>query len=95
MQSPTHDIETSPTTPRLSQIKASSVHPSFTPTPFEPLLTVEDAANLLTLHPVTLLRWAREGRIPHRRLGRRVVFRVSELDKWLNAAQPNEVAHAA
>ena len=50
--------------------------------PFEPLLSAVDAGNLLGIHPVTLLRWAREGRVPHRRLGRKVKFRASELDSW-------------
>ena len=50
--------------------------------PFEPLLSAVDAGNLLGIHPVTLLRWAREGRVPHRRLGRQVKFRASELDSW-------------
>jgi excisionase family DNA binding protein len=50
--------------------------------PFEPLLSAADAGNLLGIHPVTLLRWAREGRVPHRRLGRKVKFRASELDSW-------------
>ncbi|MGD0443163.1 MAG: helix-turn-helix domain-containing protein [Edaphobacter sp.] len=50
--------------------------------PFEPLLSAEDAGNLLGIHPVTLLRWAREGRVPHWRLGRKVKFRASELNSW-------------
>ncbi len=49
---------------------------------FEPLLTATEAGKLLDTHPVTLLRWAREGRIPHRRLGRKVTFRASELNAW-------------
>lgn len=49
---------------------------------FEPLLSTTDAALLLNLHPVTLLRWAREGKLPHLRLGRKVMFRASELDAW-------------
>ena len=53
---------------------------------FEPLLTACEAGHLLDIHPVTLLRWAREGRIPHRRLGRKVRFRASELNAW--AATP-------
>ena len=52
------------------------------PAPFEPFLTAAEAGRLLDLHPVTLLRWAREGRVPHRRLGRKVTFRVSELNAW-------------
>jgi excisionase family DNA binding protein len=49
---------------------------------FEPLLTSVDAGKLLSLHPVTILRWAREGKIPHLRLGRKVMFRASELNSW-------------
>ena len=53
------------------------------PLPFEQLLSADEAAKLLLLHPVTLLRWAREGRIPSHRLGRKVAFRQSELNAWL------------
>ena len=49
---------------------------------FEPLISATDAGKLLGIHPVTVLRWAREGRIPHRRLGRKVKFRKTELDSW-------------
>ena len=62
---------------------------------FEPFIAVEETAGLLTLHPVTLLRWAREGRVPHHRFGRRVVFRLSELEKWLSSGQPAEAGCAA
>ena len=50
--------------------------------PFEALLSAVDAGSLLGIHHVTLLRWAREGKVPHRRLGRKVKFRASELDSW-------------
>jgi len=49
---------------------------------FEPLMRPNDAAALLGIHPVTLLRWAREGRVPSRRLGRKISFRASELNSW-------------
>lgn len=49
---------------------------------FEPLLSAEVAANLVDLHPVTLLRLAREGKVPHYRLGRKVRFRATELNDW-------------
>jgi excisionase family DNA binding protein len=49
---------------------------------FEPVISAVEAGKLLGIHPVTLLRWAREGKVPFRRLGRRVTFRVSELDSW-------------
>jgi len=50
---------------------------------FEPLISAHEAGRLLGIHPVTILRWAREGRVPHRRLGRRVAFRASELNQWV------------
>jgi excisionase family DNA binding protein len=54
-----------------------------TPTPiFEPLISAVEAGQLLGIHPVTILRWARERQIPHCRLGRKVKFRVSELNAW-------------
>lgn len=49
---------------------------------FEPLLSAIQAATLVKLHPGTLLRWAREGRVPHHRMSRKVFFRASELDAW-------------
>ncbi|MBS1801242.1 MAG: helix-turn-helix domain-containing protein [Acidobacteria bacterium] len=49
---------------------------------FEPLISAVEAGELLGIHPVTVLRWAREGKIPHRKLGRKVKFRKSELDYW-------------
>ena len=49
---------------------------------FEPLMSAAEAGQLMGVHPVTLLRWAREGRVPHRRLGRKVTFRASELNSW-------------
>jgi excisionase family DNA binding protein len=88
------DALPAPSAMQLSQVSALAL-PTPKTTTFEPLISAAEASQLLDLHPVTLLRWAREGRIPHRRLGRRVVFRVSELDRWLNSARPTEVAHAA
>jgi excisionase family DNA binding protein len=56
---------------------------------FEPLINEKEAAALLGgLHPKTLQRMARTGRIPAYRVGRRWCFRVSELDKWLKS-QPH------
>ena len=33
------------------------------------------------VHPVTLRKWAREGLIPHKRVGRRVMFSIEDLDE--------------
>ena len=54
-----------------------------TPAAFETLLSAFQAAQLLNLHQNTILLWARTGRIPCLRFGRRVAFRASALDKWL------------
>lgn len=66
--------------------------------------TASEAAKVARLHPVALLRWAREGRVPHRRLSaRKVVFPLSQLNDWLSsgcnytvpvghAAQPERMA---
>jgi excisionase family DNA binding protein len=89
------DVVTPPSAMHLPQMIAMAL-PSQKPVQFEPLISAVDAGQLLDIHPVTLLRWAREGRVPHRRLGRRVVFRVSELDRWLNSPQSTTgVGHAA
>ena len=60
-------------------------HHSFTHTIERPL-TAQQLSEVVPLHPVTLLRWAREGRIPHRRLGpRTVVFMPSDINAWLSS----------
>jgi excisionase family DNA binding protein len=59
------------------------------------LLTAAEAAAELRLHPVTILRWAREGRIPHRRLGRKVVFPLSLLNSWLESGYTDSAVRAA
>ena len=46
-------------------------------------VNVTRAAEILGVHPWTLYRWAREGRIPAVRLGRSVRFRVAALREWL------------
>lgn len=69
---------------------------------FEALLSATEAAQLLKLHPTTLLLWARTHRIPSLRLGRRVAFRASSLNQWLASrtlslpfALPNPESEAA
>lgn len=43
----------------------------------------DKAADLLDMHPDRLYRLAREGKVPHIRLGRSVRYRVSALLKWM------------
>jgi len=62
-------------------------------------LTAQQLAAIVPLHPATLLRWAREGKIPHRRLSaRKIVFLPSEINRWLgrgSALYAESVGHAA
>jgi len=54
------------------------------PSPFEPLLDDAGAARLLGgLHAKTVQRMAREGKIPHYRVGKYYRYRASELNQWL------------
>jgi excisionase family DNA binding protein len=62
---------------------------------FESLLSPALAARLLDIHPVTLLRWAREDRVPCHRIGRKVKFRVSELNAWLATGYTKRAVRAA
>jgi len=50
---------------------------------FEPLLSSAQAAALLQVHPKTLQKMAREGKVPGWRIGDLWRFRASELDTWL------------
>lgn len=57
-----------------------------TPEPLHvrPTLTAQELSRLIPLHPVTILRWARERKIPHRRLSaRKIVFLPDEINAWL------------
>lgn len=46
-------------------------------------LNSKEAAEFLSIHPKTLERFAREGRVPARRIGKLLRFYTSELDAWL------------
>ena len=46
---------------------------------------LEEAAATLAVSPLTLRRWARDGKIESVRLGRRIVFLESALDKFIAA----------
>jgi excisionase family DNA binding protein len=50
---------------------------------FEPLLSSDQAAELLSIHPKTLQKMARAGTVPCHRIGDLWRFRASELDNWL------------
>jgi excisionase family DNA binding protein len=63
----------------------STVNVSASQPHFEPILNSDQAAALLQIHPKTLQRMARQGRIPAHRIGDLWRFRASELDAWLRS----------
>ena len=54
---------------------------------FERLLTAEEAAMHLRMHPKTLQRMARGGHVPCIRIGKYWFFRLSALDVWVRAME--------
>lgn len=46
---------------------------------------LDEAAARLAVQPSTLRRWAKDGKIESVRLGRRLVFRMSALDAFIEA----------
>jgi excisionase family DNA binding protein len=53
----------------------------------QPLLTVDEAVDYLRISKNTLYGYTSQGRIPHIKQGKRVLFRKSQLDAWLDAKQ--------
>jgi excisionase family DNA binding protein len=59
---------------------------------FEPLLSVEQASQLLGgMHPKTLMRMARASQLPAIKLGRFWYFRATSLNRWveLSSTRPS------
>lgn len=48
-----------------------------------------EAAWLLRVHVQTVYKLARAGKIPHKRIGRKIVFPVQALKKWLEENSNN------
>ena len=64
------------------------------PPDFESILTSYQAAALLQIHPKTLQRMARQGRIPAHRVGDLWRFRASELNAWLRTTVVSSKRHS-
>jgi excisionase family DNA binding protein len=54
---------------------------------FEPILSAEEAAAHLRIHPKTLQKFAREGRVPCIRMGKYWRFYLSSLDAWVRSLE--------
>ena len=53
----------------------------------QPLLTVDEAVEYLRISKNTLYGYTSKGCIPRIKQGKRVLFRKSQLDAWLDAKQ--------
>jgi excisionase family DNA binding protein len=70
------------------KIQAESNFPLQPQPTFEPVLDSEEAAALLKIHPKTLQKLARDGKIPGVRIGKLWAFRASTLNRWLESKMP-------
>jgi excisionase family DNA binding protein len=70
------------------KIQADSNFPVQLQPIFEPVLGSEKAAALLKIHPKTLQKLARDGKIPGVRIGKLWAFRASTLNRWLESKMP-------
>jgi excisionase family DNA binding protein len=53
------------------------------------LLTVEEIADYLQVKPSTIYQWTHQGFIPHVKLGNRIRFRLSQVDRWIEKRASN------
>lgn len=60
---------------------------------FEPLIDVNTTAQKLCLHPKTVMKMARENRIPAFHVGRYWLFRESLIDAWLKSQLQSPLAN--
>lgn len=55
-------------------------------------MTRSEVAELLAVHPATVLRWTRaEHPIPHVRVGARIRFRRADVERWVEDEQRRHV----
>ena len=52
------------------------------------IMTTRDVAKYLKLHPITICKFAGEGKIPAIRVGRLWRFDKEVIDRWLAGKQP-------
>ena len=59
------------------------------PDAFQRLMTVEEIAEYLQVKPSTIYQWTHQRFIPHVKLGNRVRFRLSQVDRWVEGKANN------
>lgn len=47
------------------------------------LLTTKECADYLQVHPQTLYDWIKAKKIPYKRVGKKLRFKMEEIEKWL------------
>ena len=50
--------------------------------PTDEVLTVDEVARYLRVHPMTVQRWCRTGELPAAKIGRAYRIKKTELDAW-------------
>jgi excisionase family DNA binding protein len=55
------------------------------------MMEAKEAAEYLFISYDSILRWAKEGKIPHSRPGHRVLFCKETLDEWLADQESNSI----
>lgn len=56
------------------------------------LVDVIEASEYTRLAKQTLYDYVHKGKIPHLKIGKKLVFRITELDKWINYGGDYEAA---
>ncbi len=56
------------------------------------LLILEEAAEYTRLAKQTIYDYVHKDKIPHLKIGKKLVFRVTELDKWIDCGGDHEAA---
>ncbi len=54
----------------------------------EEVLTVDEVARYLRVHPMTVQRWCRSGDLPAAKIGRAYRIKRGDLDRWWAEHQP-------
>ena len=50
----------------------------------EKLLTIQEAAKYLDIHPITLYKWVENKKIPAAKLGKNWRFKKEKLEAWID-----------
>jgi excisionase family DNA binding protein len=62
------------------------------PRPDAPIMTIDDVAKYLSLHPLTVRRLAKDGEIPAFKVGRQWRVKRKLLDQWLEENSMKNIA---